>query len=112
MWPQVLVALADPVAGFCLAGAALLANARSGGHFWFTWYMFLPHVGATLSDKFIVNTRNVSLYSYGTIFLNDLLFVNFTGVSSICCRYGGSMAGMCRAPSWSNGTMSTAAENR
>jgi len=37
--PRVLVALAGPVAGFCLAGLTAAAVTLTGGRIWFGWYM-------------------------------------------------------------------------
>jgi stage IV sporulation protein FB len=77
MWPKALVALAGPLAGFCLAGLTILATALNGGHTWLIWHMFLPHVYATFSPQVLGAPHHDSVNTYGTMLVNDLLLVNF-----------------------------------
>jgi Zn-dependent protease len=75
--PRVLVALAGPVAGFCLAGLNMVAIVMTGGRVFSLWYMYMPHLGAMVNIQLLVRTLNSRLYYGLTTFVNDLLYVNF-----------------------------------
>ena len=67
-FPRLVVALAGPFAGFCLAGLMLLAARASGVTVRLFFWMFLP---------VLTVLPNGHSYSNWHIFLNDLLWVNF-----------------------------------
>jgi membrane-associated protease RseP (regulator of RpoE activity) len=66
--PRLVVALAGPLAGFCLAAATLFAASQSGNSIRVGIHMFLPVLA--------VAPRGAA-YSYWHVLLNDLLWVNF-----------------------------------
>ena len=67
-FPRILVSLAGPFAGFCLAGITLWAALASRASIQFGFHMFLPVLH--------VVPRGVA-YSTWHLLLNDLLWVNF-----------------------------------
>ena len=75
--PRVVVAVAGPVAGFCLAGITMALVVLTGGRIFPAWYMHLPHLTALLNTEFPLGLESVYLYSSATTIVNDLLFVNF-----------------------------------
>ena len=76
-FPAAVVAVAGPIAGFCLAGLTLAAASLTGGSVYFSRHMFLPHLTAMLNYRMLLWPHGVSLYSHAIILVNDLLFVNF-----------------------------------
>lgn len=76
VFPEVTVALAGPLAGFCLAGFTLAVVALGGGRVFAGWHMFLPHVGAMLDYRLLLWMRSVPLFVHANVLVNDLLFVN------------------------------------
>ena len=74
--PEVVVAAAGPLAGFCLAGLVTAVVLLTGGHTFVTKYMFLPDVTALVSYRLLLWTHSVSLYRHATMLVNDMLFVN------------------------------------
>jgi hypothetical protein len=109
-FPEVTVALAGPLAGFCLAGITLAVVVLTGGHIWTTWYRFLPHLGAIVNYRLLLQSR--SLYSHAALLVNDLLFVNFYWGLVTSFRPGRSTADTSLALSLNGGTSPTVAANR
>ena len=66
--PRLVVALAGPFTGFCVAGATVLAAVRSGAVVQIGFQMFLPVVRVL---------PRTPAYSLWYVLLNDLLWVNF-----------------------------------
>ena len=66
--PNLVVALAGPFAGFCLAGLTAWVASLSGAVFHFGFHLFVPVVGVFPRDQ------NFSLWY---VLANDLLWVNF-----------------------------------
>lgn len=76
VFPQVTVAVAGPLAGFCLAGFTLAVVALGGGRVFAGWHTFLPYVRAMLNYRLLLRMRSVPLFVHANVLLNDLLFVN------------------------------------
>jgi membrane-associated protease RseP (regulator of RpoE activity) len=76
-FPRAVVALAGPMAGFCLAALVLASVKLTGGFVFFGRYMFLPHLSAMLNPRLILSLHNPWLLVRVTMLVNDLLFVNF-----------------------------------
>jgi len=74
--PKVVVAFAGPLAGFCVTALVAAGIALTGGQFYFTWYLHLPHLSRILSFN-SWEMRHIVLYSRMIAIVNDLLFVNF-----------------------------------
>jgi len=73
---RVMVSLAGPAAGFCVAALTLAAVWAAGGLVEFHWRMFLPVFSAVpaMTDSAVANP---TAYYRTAVLLNDLLFVNF-----------------------------------
>jgi stage IV sporulation protein FB len=67
-FPRLVVALAGPFAGFCLAGLTLLAANCSGSSISLGFHMFLPVLAVV---------PRAAAYSHWHLLWNDLLWVNF-----------------------------------
>lgn len=76
-FPRTVVALAGPMAGFCLAALTLAVVKVGGGQIVLSRYMFLPHLNAIIGYRFLMWWPNVRAYMYLHMLVNDLLFVNF-----------------------------------
>ena len=70
--PQCVVALAGPVAGFCVAAIALGAAWVSGATIQAGWHLFLPVLAAVPA----VGLSHLHASNYWYVLLNDLLWVN------------------------------------
>ncbi|HUA63528.1 MAG TPA: site-2 protease family protein [Verrucomicrobiae bacterium] len=71
MWNRVLVALAGPAAGFCVATLLLVGTALAGAHIVFSWRTLIPGVAI------LPPSGNLASGGVGYLALNIFLFVNF-----------------------------------
>jgi stage IV sporulation protein FB len=72
--PRLLVSLAGPAAGFCVAALVAAAARLSGAHIVFAWRTLVPTLGAVPpSGPVVADTATFVWY----VFLNTLLSVNF-----------------------------------
>ena len=73
---QVVVSLAGPAAGFCVAALTLAAVWGTGGTVELHWRMFLPSFSAipAMTDSAVANP---TAFYRTAVAINDLLFVNF-----------------------------------
>jgi len=71
---RLVVALAGPAAGFCLAGLTMIAAVLSGARIHFGFHLFLPTLAAWPA---MVHESSLPPSFHWYTLLNDLLFVNF-----------------------------------
>jgi stage IV sporulation protein FB len=74
---QFLVAIAGPLAGFCLAGLAGTIGLIFGAPVHFGWHGFLPHLSAWPDLNHATSVARFRSSYVWYLILNDLLWVNF-----------------------------------
>lgn len=76
--PRILVALAGPAAGFCLAGLTMAAVRLTGGSNLFGWQVFPPYLIALPNTMLILGPNGERTYYFVSVFANDFLWVNLS----------------------------------
>lgn len=74
--PRVWVALARPVAGFCLAALTMAAVGLTGGSYLFGWG-FPPYLIAMPNPILVLGPHGTQTYYFVSVVADDFLFVNF-----------------------------------